>query len=131
MLIYIYISPAILRGRLLVRLESEKSLYYTCQVDDGTPFVLKHHFGDLIMDLSPEEHTVRCGRNTEAFYGASSVRALRLDQGAEVLSPPSSALPQVSSRPVKLEFLGDARMIARTRLSPPGGMVDEGRSLCK
>ena len=44
-------------SRLLASLESENSLYYTCQVDDEAPFVLKHHRGDLVMDLSLEEHT--------------------------------------------------------------------------
>ena len=56
---------------------------------------------------------MRCGRNTEAFYGASRLRALHLDRGAEVLSPPSSALPGVSSQALRVEFLGETRITLR------------------
>ncbi|CAK8995969.1 unnamed protein product [Durusdinium trenchii] len=80
-------------------------MYHTCQVDDNDPYVLSHQSGlmEIARGLAKEEtHTIKCGRNTEAFYGVTILDALLVDDSCVALSPPSIA------NELHVEFLGDS-----------------------
>mmetsp|Transcript_118890 Transcript_118890/g.296592 ORF Transcript_118890/g.296592 Transcript_118890/m.296592 type:complete len:945 (-) Transcript_118890:417-3251(-) len=71
-------------------LTSEQEVYFVCRVDDG-PEERKPHLDGMLMlatGLSVDgEHTVRCGRSSEASYGETTLASIGLDEGGELLPP--------------------------------------------
>jgi len=64
--------------------------YYTCQVDDGVEVKLYHdnamdYFDVASVLVSNAEHVVRCGRNNEASWGATTISGIVLDNSGELL----------------------------------------------
>eukprot|EP00441_Pelagodinium_beii_P020735 CAMPEP_0197657408 /NCGR_PEP_ID=MMETSP1338-20131121/44606_1 /TAXON_ID=43686 ORGANISM="Pelagodinium beii, Strain RCC1491" /NCGR_SAMPLE_ID=MMETSP1338 /ASSEMBLY_ACC=CAM_ASM_000754 /LENGTH=630 /DNA_ID=CAMNT_0043233767 /DNA_START=42 /DNA_END=1934 /DNA_ORIENTATION=- len=77
--------------------------YYVCQVDEGPDIRLPHSSGTLVIaeGLSPSEHTIKCGRSSEASYGTTTLAGVVLDSGSEVL-------PLDASSHLRYEAIGDS-----------------------
>eukprot|EP00435_Cladocopium_sp_Y103_P028965 s1241_g7.t1 len=112
-------------SQLVARLQPyDVTMYHTCQVNGGDPFVLEHLSGDLVIasGLDPwATHSISCGRNTEAFYGATILDALLVDEGAVTLSPPRP------SGELAVEFLGDSITAGYQALARKGATEDGPR----
>lgn len=112
-------------SQLVARLQPyDLTMYHTCQVNEGDPFVLEHLSGDLVIASNLDKsatYSISCGRNTEAYYGATILDALLVDEGAVTLSPPRP------SGQLAVEFLGDSITAGYQALAQRGATEDGPR----
>ena len=111
-------------GRLAARVKPYNvEMYHTCQVDDNDPFILSHQSGlmEIVTGLQKNTiHSIKCGRNTEAYYGPTILEALLVDDGCVALTPSSLA------NELHVEFLGDSITAGWQVLLSPGSWEQGG-----